>query len=218
MSYEWAKNCRAWYLNNPDSLKNATMDDLRKLGYADKKAVELVKNSPLLNDPKNQMLFFFKLDDVYDPGVEKIRGRINKNNKGVNYLGNFPLLIDAYKAAITKGYNYFYYYPNSEVYGFNRVERGSCWTEKVSRGGLGPFFGSIRTEEECPGRVAVYKINPWPLFMICSRIWYGYKAQEAYLEGFENKNEQKKVNNNLLIMILLIMFVILIFIISKLKK
>jgi hypothetical protein len=222
MSYRWARNCIAWYLNEPKSLKNATMDDLRKQGYADKNALELVINSPLLKEPDSQMLFFYKLDDVFDPGVQKIRGRVNRNNrKGTNYLGNFPLLIDAYKAAITKGYNNFYYYPNSEVYGFNSVEIGKCWTEKVqTRRGIGPFFNSFENVEKCPNRVAVYKINPWPLIMICNRIWHGKRAQEAYLalEGFENKNEVNKVNNNLLIMILLIIFIIIIFIISKLKN
>jgi hypothetical protein len=221
MSYNWARGCIAYFLKDPNSLDNESMKDLKRFDFADKKAVDIVKNSPLLKEPKNHMLFFYKLNTVYDPGVGKIRGRVNRNNKkGVNYLGNFRSIIDAYKAAITKGYNYFYYYPNREVYGFNgkKILKGSCWTERRSTGGWGPFFRRFRNVTRCPGKVTVYAINPWVLFLICKRIWYAYRANNAYLginERFENKNELKTVNNNLLVLMILIIIILVIYFILK---
>jgi hypothetical protein len=221
MSYNWARNCIAYFLNDPKSLDNESMKDLKKFDFADKKAIDIVKNSPLLKDPDSRRLFFFKLTTVHDPGVQRIRGRVNRNNrKGTNYLGNFRSIIDAYKAAITKGYNYFYYYPNREVYGFNGREilEGSCWTEQRSTGGWRGFFRKFRSVKKCPNKVAVYKINPWSLYLICTRIRYAYEANNAYLginERFENKNELKNVNNNLLVLMILIIIILVIYFILK---
>lgn len=212
MSYNWAKGCRAWYLNNPEYLKNPSMKDLKKFNFADKTALELVKNSPLLKDPNNQMLFFYKLDTVYDPGT---------GGAGSKYIGKFNNIVDAYKETLTQGYNYFYYYNDGKTYVRNNVVRGSCWTQRVSSGGWGPFFRSFRNVTKCPGKVAVYGINPWVLYLICSRVWYGYQANKVYLgEGFENRNNEMKeeVNNNLILMIILIIFILVIYIISKIRK
>jgi hypothetical protein len=205
MSYNWAKGCIAYFLNEPNALDNPSMKDLKKFDFADKQALEIVKNSPLLKNRNNQMLFFYKLDDVYDPGT-----------KGSKFVGKFKNIVDAYKETITQGYNYFYYYPGGDTYGRNDVKRGSCWTERVSSGGWGPFFRRFRNVTRCPRRVPVYAINPWVLYLICSRVWYAYQANNAYLgEGFENKKDLKNTGNNLLILMILIIIILVIYFILK---
>jgi hypothetical protein len=212
MSYNWAKGCIAYFLNDPKSLNNESMKDLKRFDFADKQAIEIVKNSPLLQNPNNQMLFFYKLDDVYDPGT---------GGAGSKFIGKFKNIIDAYKETITQGYNYFYYYPDGNTYVRNNVVRGSCWTESVSsRGGILNFKKSFTNVTRCPSKVPVYAINPWVLYLICSRIWYANQANNAYLElveGFKNNNELRNVVNNLLILMILIIIILVIYFILKKK-
>jgi hypothetical protein len=193
MSYNWAKGCRASFLNDKNSLNNSEMKNIKKYGFNNKTSMDIVLNSPLLKDPKSQMLFFYKIEDVFDPV---------KGGAGSVYIGKFANIIDAYKETIKRGYNYFYYYPNKDTYVRNNVVRGIC------QGGLLNFSG-------CPSRIPVYVINPWVFYTICSRINYAARANNAYL-GVENFDNQYNTIDNrrigliyLLILILILCFIVI---------
>jgi hypothetical protein len=200
MSYNWAKGCRAWFLNEKNSLNNSSMKNLKKYGFNNKTSMDIVFNSPLLKDPKSQMLFFYKIEGVYDPV---------KGGAGSIYIGKMNSLIDAYKETVKRGYNYFYYYPNKDTYVRNNVVRGNC-----SRG--------LFNLSECP-RIPVYIINPWPFYEICSRINFAARANNAYLgvEKFENRFnmiDDRRIGLIYLLILILILFFIVPVFFRKIKK